>query len=145
MKERRHGLLRFPLPTLIGHTPDGQEIELITSQRDVRTIGEAVRPLAHELAKALLLNVHNPRRKPDEQVSIPSSLANAVACLLLTLPGSRRGRPPKASTLHAERLVADLGSKLAAARAVSDKTGEPVGNLRRRLRPKKPDKPKGGT
>jgi hypothetical protein len=117
----------------------------MTSLRDLRGLGEAFRPHARELAAALLLFAANPGRKAGEPVSIPFDLVNMIAYLLLALPGVRRGRPPKVSTLEARRLLAKLGSKLGAARVVSGKTGEPHENLRRRLRPKGKPKKKGGT
>jgi DNA invertase Pin-like site-specific DNA recombinase len=66
---------------------------------------------------------------------------------LLALPAPKRGRPPKSSTLELQRLLAELGSKRGAARAVSGKTGESFHTLRRRLRSKESRKPKrkGGT
>jgi hypothetical protein len=121
-------------------TPDGREIAM-TSLRDLRVLGEAIRPHARELAAVLQLYAANPQRKAGE-VSMPSALVNMVVCLLLALPAPRRpGRRPKASTLEARRLLAELGSKHGAAKAVSRKTGEDIEVLRRRLR-RKPGKPK---
>jgi hypothetical protein len=100
-------------------------------------LGEVLKRHAHAIAKELL------RIAADYQLNEgdPELLSEAAA-LSLALPGPQRGRPPKASTLELQQLLAEVGTKLGAAKAVSAKTGEPVHNLRRRLRPKKPSKPK---
>jgi hypothetical protein len=112
--------------------------------RNLRTFGRAHKPYAHWLAAVLLLFASTPRRKAGEPVSVPSDLFDMVVGVLLTLPASKRGRRPEDSTPELQRLFAQLGSKRAAARAVSNKTGEDFDTLRRRLR-SKPSKPKGGT
>ena len=108
----------------------------------------AVQALGEELAGLLLHAAIDPRWSDGERVTIPIDLLGAVARLLFALPGSRRGRPPKKSTSDLLQLLANaFSSKRKLARAVSSVTGEPVENLRRRLRPKKPSKlkSKGGT
>jgi hypothetical protein len=126
--------------------PDGSQSVRITDMRDFQVLGETFRPYARELGARLLQIAGNPQRNDGKRVSIPVNLHNMVTWLLLALPTSRRGRPPKASTLQARRLLAEVGSKLGAARAAADKTGEPAENLRRRLRSKpKKTKKKGRT
>jgi hypothetical protein len=115
--------------------------------RNLRTLGRTHKPHAHWLVAALLLFASAQQRKGREPVSIPSDLFNMVVGVLLTLPASKRGRRPEASTPELQRLFAQLGSKRAAARAVSNKTGEDFDTLRHRLMRSKPSKPKrkGGT
>jgi hypothetical protein len=113
----------------------------MTDMRDIRAFGEALKPRAIEFAARLLRAQADPQWNDGKRVSIPLNLLNAVAWLLLGLRTSRPGRPPKRSTLQLRHLHAEGGSKRGSARAVSDKTGEPDENLRRRLRPK-PGKPK---
>jgi len=111
----------------------------MTDKRDLQALGEA-------LAVRLFVAGYDPS-SDGKPVSIPSNLLNEVVRLLLSLPGSRRGRPPKRSTETARLLAEVFSSKRMAARATSNLTGEPIDNLRRRLRPKKPSTPKkkGGT
>jgi hypothetical protein len=130
---------------IISTRPDGSQSVRITDMRDFRALGEALKPHARELAARLLYTANNPQRNDGKRVSIPLNLLNAVAWLLLALPTARRGRSPKASTLQAQRLLTEGGSKRGAARAVSGKTGEPAESVRRRLRPKSNPKKKGGT
>src|SRR4029077_16460621 len=118
---------------IISTRPDGSQSVRMTDMRDFRALGEALRPRATEFAAHLFLAKADPQRNDGKRVSIPISLLDAVAWLLLSLPTSRRGRPPKPSTLQAKRLQAEGRSKLGSARAVSSKTGEPHENLRRRL------------
>jgi hypothetical protein len=115
--------------------------------RNLRTLGRTHKPHAPWLAALLLLFAASQQRRGREPVSVPFDLFNAVVGVLLTLSASKRGRRLEASTPELERLFAQLGSKHGAAKAVSRKTGEDIEVLRRRLRPKKPGKPKrkGGT
>jgi len=121
-------------------------IERMANSRLLRTAGRALKPEAHRLGDRLLYvalrswRLGGKQGDPSDPIPVPPALLSEVTRLLFALPAPQRGRPPKASTLEAQRLLAELGSKLAAARAVSGKTGEPVPNLRRRLRPKKPGK-----
>jgi hypothetical protein len=126
------GLVILPLHEVIKHMSD---------PRELRALGAALKPNAHKLAERLL-NIAAERNEGDP-VPIPPSLLSEVVVLLLALSGSRRGRPPKETTLQLRQLLAEVGTKLGAARATSVKTGEPVHNLRRRLR-SKPSKPKRG-
>jgi hypothetical protein len=124
------GNVIWPLHEVIEH--------MRSNPRELRALGKALKPNAHELANRLL-------RVAANSQPIPPNLASEVALLLLALPGSRPGRPPKESTLELQQLFAEVGTKLGAAHAVSAKTGEPIQNLRRRLRPKTKPKKKGGT
>lgn len=101
-------------------------------------LGEAFKPHAHEIAKDLLRIAAGSQLNEGDP-----ELLRAAALLLLALPGPRRGRPPAQSTAELRQLLVEVGTKLGAARAVSAKTGEPIHNLRRRLR-SKPSKPKRG-
>jgi len=103
-----------------------------------RGLLEVLKPHAHEIAKDLL------RIAADSQLNEGDrKLLSAAALLLLACPGPRRGRPPAQSTAELKQLLVKVGTKLGAARAMSAKTGEPIHNLRRRLR-SKPSKPKRG-
>ncbi len=107
---------------IISTRPDGSQSVQINDLRDFRALGEALRPHARELAVGLL---YAARRNDGKRVSMPLNLLNEVAWLLLALPTPRRGRPPKASTLQAQRLQAEGRSKRGSAHAVAGKTGEP--------------------
>jgi hypothetical protein len=128
----------WPLHVVIKHT---------SNPRVLRAVGKALKPHAHELAKRLLHVAADPQRNEGDPVPMRPSLLSEAVLLLLALPAPQRGRPPEAATLEALQLLAEGRTKRGAARAVSGKTGEPFENLRRRLRPKKPGKPKrkGGT
>jgi hypothetical protein len=117
-------------------------IEHMSSPRELRALGEVLKPNAHELAKRLLRVAADPQRNEGDPVLVPPFLLSEAVLLLLALAGPRRGRPPKETTLQVLQLLAEGQTKRGAARAVSGKTGEPHENLRRRTRPKKPDKPK---
>jgi len=117
-------------------------IEHRCNPRLLRAAGQALKPHAHEIAKGLLHAAADSRRNEGNPVPVPLNLLSEAVLLLLVLPGPRRGRPKKAETLQLQQLLAEGRTKRGAARAVSSKTGEPFENLRRRLRPKKPGKPK---
>jgi hypothetical protein len=121
------GFLRIPNPEPIFTTPDGRKFRISR-----RALGEALRPHARELAAALLLAVYNPKREPGEPVSISFDFANLVWCLLRVLPGSRRGRPRKASTNRALELAVQHGVRKAA-RLIAESTGEDPENIRRSM------------
>ena len=123
--------------TTISTRPDGSQVVQMTDMRDLRAFGEMLRPRAAEFIARLLFAKARPQWNDGKRVSIPIGLLDAVVWLLLAVPTARRGRPPKASTLQAKRLQAEGRSKRGSARATSGKTGEPIENLRRRLRPKK--------
>ena len=127
-----------------GHViwPLHEVIEHMSSPRDLRALGEVLKPHAHELAKRLLRAAADLQRNEGDPVLIPPNLLSEAVLLLLALPRPQRGRPLKASTLQALQLFVEGRTKRGVARAVSDKTGEPYENLRRRLRPKNPGKPK---
>jgi hypothetical protein len=129
-----HGYVIWPLYAVI---------KRMSTPRELRALGKTLVPHAHELAERLLHVAANPQRSEREL----RNLISEAVLILLAQPAPQRGRPPKPSTAELQRLLAKLGSKRGAARAVSGKTGESFHNLRRRLRSKKPRKPKrkGGT
>jgi hypothetical protein len=127
------GSLNAPEPVVIIPSDDGRGRRV-----EVGIFGKMLKPYAHEWAKLLFFSAAN--TPSGEQVSLPYDLVYLVACLLMAQPRNQRGRPPKESTRDLERVLAQVGSKLGAARAVASKTGESVQNLRRRQRSKKPRK-----
>ena len=114
--------------------------------REVRALGKAIRPEAHEFAEQLLRIAADPLYTEGNPVPIPPYLFSDVLLLLLGLPGPRRGRPKLESTLEALRLRAEGKTTRGAAKAAA-KPGEDPENVRRRLLSKKTYKPKrkGGT
>jgi hypothetical protein len=142
VKERHRFFLRVSHPEPIFTVLDGMHAgrQFPISRR---ALGAALRPYAHELAAVLLLAASNPKRKPDEPVSIPTDFANFVWCLLWALPGSRRGRPRKASTNQALELAV-RHSVREAARLIGESTGENPENIRARVLAAKRRARKGG-
>jgi hypothetical protein len=144
---------RFRLSPLTGLArgysiwPLHEVIKHMSDPRELRALGEALKPNAHELAKRLLHVAAASERNEGDPVLIPPNLLSEAVLLLLALAGPQRGRPPKVQTLQARRLLAEGNSKREVARAISRETGEPFETVRRRLRSKKPGKPKrkGGT
>jgi hypothetical protein len=119
-------------------------IEHMSNPRELRALGAALKPNAHELAKRLLRVAADQQRDEGDPVPVPPNLLSEAALLLLALAGPQRGRPPKASTLQLLQLYAEGQTKRGAARAVARETGEPFDTVRRRhrLRSKTPSKPK---
>jgi hypothetical protein len=117
-------------------------IEHMNNPRGLRTLSEALKPRAHDLAKRLLRVAADPQRSEGDPVPIPPYLLSEAVLILLALPRPQRGRPPKAETTLLLQFLVEGQPKRGAARAVAGKTGKPIENLRRRLRPKKPGKPK---
>jgi hypothetical protein len=135
-------VLRAPLPMVIIDAPDGQEIRRRLTSREMRDLGEKLKPLANQMADFLLVNVNNPKRQAGDPVCLPFSFANQIICMLCALPRPKRGRPPKETTLQLRLAMDVLGSKRAAAREISKKTGEPFERVRRKTRKtNKPRKP----
>jgi len=81
------------------------------------------------------------------QICIPIAFADALMALLLSLPrsGNKRGRRPLWSIEEAKKLVNSGRSKRSVARELSERTGLPIENIRRRLHGKKAGKKPSGT
>jgi hypothetical protein len=140
-------ILRGEAHGVVGWLPH-QLIEHMRSRPpEVRALGKALKPDAHEFADRLLSIAADPRRNRGDPVLVPPYLFSEVVLLLLGLPRPQPGRPKKEGTLEALRLRAEGKSGRGAAKAAAAKTGENPENVRRRLRSKKPYKPKrkGGT
>ena len=100
--------------------------------RELRALGKALKPNAHELAKHLLHFAAASERNEGDPVLIPPNLLSEAVLLLLALAGPQRGAPRKDSTNQALELVAQHGMRKAA-RLIAKSTGENPENLRARL------------
>ena len=127
--------------------PPHELIERMNNPRGLRTLSEALKPRAHDLAKRLLRAAADPQCSEGDPVLIPPYMLSEAVLVLWALPRRGRGRPPKEETALLQQLLGEGQPKRGAARAVASKTGGSVENLRRRTRPKKPGKlkRKGGT
>jgi hypothetical protein len=125
------------MPTAIIRAPDGREIARLTKPRDFLALGKAVRPHAHMLAGILMLTAAKQRKAGE------FDLLNIIACLLLALPRSKRGRPRKASTSRALELAAQHSVRQAS-RLIAKSTGEDPENIRARVLGAKRRAQKGG-
>jgi hypothetical protein len=119
--------VRLPMPIAIVRAPDGREVRL-TKPSDFLALGKVVRPHAHMLAGLLMMIAATKQRKAGE-----FDLLNFVACLLLALPRSKRGRPRMASTSQALDLAV-AHSVRKAAQLIAKGTGENPETVRDRLR-----------
>ena len=140
-------LLRGEAHGVVGWLPHALIEHLGSRPRELRALGKALKPDAHELAKQLLRIAADPRRNKGDPVPIPPFLFSDIVLLLLGLPRPQRGRPKMETTLEALRLRAEGKTERGAAKAAAAKTGEDPENVRRRLRLNKTYKPKrkGGT
>ena len=119
---------------------------------DLREFGKALRPFAHELSAlcrqylahefddighVFALLVHSPEDTEDFvkiSMHVPAFTVAFAAAILSTLPGSRRGRPRKTSTVEALKLLGEMKSNHGVAKRIAAMTGESSEQIRSRLR-----------
>ena len=139
MTKYREVTVEFSLPSVVVKI-DGVKQRRPMTHDDMRAFGKTFKWQAHEWGKYLLFNVFQAQQEDRDVICVDQQWGTMIACLLLALPGTRRGRPPKQSTVEAEQLIPILGSKRQAATVAGGKAGEDAETVRRRLRPKKPSK-----
>jgi len=103
-------------------------------------LGTILHPAAHNFSADLrqILKAAGPASLAElpqkTHVPVPITLVAAVAAILSTLPGTRVGRPPKASTVEALKLAKEIKSNHGVAKLVAAITGEDPGKIRSNLR-----------
>jgi hypothetical protein len=119
---------------------------------ELREFGDALRPFARELSTlfrqfladefedighVFALQVHSPADMKDFvkiSVRVPAFTVAWATAILATIPGVRRGRPRKPSTIEALMLLEKVKSSHGAAKRVAVSAGEPPEHIRSRLR-----------
>jgi hypothetical protein len=119
---------------------------------ELREFGDSLRPFARELSALcrqflagefedighiFALWVHSPADMKDFvkiSVRVPAFTVAWAAAILMTLPGSRRGRPLMPSTNEALMLLKKVKSSHGAAKRAAASAGEPPEHIRSRLR-----------
>jgi hypothetical protein len=119
---------------------------------ELREFGNALRPFARELSAlcrqfladefedighVFALMVHSPEDMEDFvkiSMHVPAFIVAWAAAILVTIPGTRVGRPRKPSTVEALMLLEKVKSSHGAAKRAAVSAGEPPEHIRSRLR-----------